>query len=341
MDSAELRMAPVRVAPVTSLQAGRPTRGVVRAGLCVALLALVGCQTVSDREIKTGGNQGSAAVKTDATSTAQLLELDRLVDRYLADLGRPGVEAQRDRAIRRPAIEARVAALIEDLLKLASSPEEGVRRHVAVKALGFSDDPRAPMALVATLGNPTDARMLTLSTFSLSRIRSADTPTERLVDLIAHVDADVRNNSILALWHVMEARLAAGRSPLPPLGADRARSYLEVTLFEPEDPYIRGHSAAALGALGDARSVDPLLNLLRDPHAFVRTHTSLALGNLGDPRAIPSLVERIDETDKGTPRSAVVAALSMLIEASGRAVPEGLGDNQRAWRAFIERGGGR
>ena len=37
-------------------------------------------------------------------------------------------------------------------------------------------------------------------------------------------------------------------------------------------------SLAALGALGDPRGVDPLLNLLRDRHPVVRTHTALALG---------------------------------------------------------------
>jgi HEAT repeat protein len=95
-----------------------------------------------------------------------------------------------------------------------------------------------------------------------------------------------------------------------------------------------------MGALGDRRGVDPLLNLLRDTHPFVRTQTALALGKLQDRRAIDALVDVIDETPRGTVRDAVLLGISLLLEQLGHTVPESLPDDERAWRAFVERTAG-
>jgi HEAT repeat protein len=146
---------------------------------------------------------------------------------------------------------------------------------------------------------------------------------------------DVRVNVLLALWHVLEARADAGKMN-DPAARDRVLPVLETALFDGEDPLARGHAAAAMGALGDARGVDPLLNLLRDKHPFVRSHTALALGKLGDRRAIRPLVEVIDETPRG-PRGAVTLGLAALLEKQGVRVPDDLPDDQRVWAELVQR----
>jgi HEAT repeat protein len=92
-----------------------------------------------------------------------------------------------------------------------------------------------------------------------------------------------------------------------------------------------------MGALGDARGVDPLLNLLRDANPVVRMHTALALGKLGDRRAIRPLVSVIDETPRGSPRSAVLLGLTILLEAEGLKVPSDLSDIERNWEEYVQR----
>ena len=148
---------------------------------------------------------------------------------------------------------------------------------------------------------------------------------------------DVRNNSLLALWHVLDTRTEKGAAPLDDATRERALAAIENALFEPDAPLVRGHAAAAMGALGDPRGVDPLLNLLRDTNVFVRTQTALALGKLGDRRAVEPLVDIIDETDPGNVRDAVILGISLLIEKQGFIVPQSLPADERSWRAFKDR----
>ena len=113
------------------------------------------------------------------------------------------------------------------------------------------------------------------------------------------------------------------------------RSLIETALFDAADPMIRANAAAAIGALGDPRGVDPLVNILRDDNPLVRTMTAIALGKLGDEKAIPSLVKVIDSTGPGTPRRAVLLALTTLLEKKGFNAPADLGDTQRAWEQYV------
>ena len=264
-----------------------------------------------------------------------LLSLDRRVDEFVFLGTQPGEKARDDRAVAQSAIEAVTTQYLDRLLVLVADPDDPARRRIAAKSLGFTTDRRATPALIDCLRS-NDAVLQTGAAFAIARRRDPDTPLPPLLDAARAADVDVRVIALLALWHVLGARAEAGK-PLDPAARDAVLPVLETALFDPDDPMVRAHAAAAMGALGDPRAVDPLLNVLRDEHPAVRTHTALALGKLGDRRAIRPLVDVIDETPRGSPRGAVLLGISLLLEHEGIATPPDMPDTRRAWSDLIQR----
>lgn len=73
--------------------------------------------------------------------------------------------------------------------------------------------------------------------------------------------------------------------------SERARL---MTQLASADPLVRRESVAALGWLGGADVVEPLLRALQDPDASVRERAAWGLGRTGDPRAVGALLDAID-----------------------------------------------
>lgn len=67
--------------------------------------------------------------------------------------------------------------------------------------------------------------------------------------------------------------------------------------FEPEAHYFRCSAASALGKMGDKRTVEPLIEALRDSFSDVRYHAAGALGEIGDSRAVEPLIEALGDED--------------------------------------------
>jgi HEAT repeat protein len=326
-----------------------------RSAALAVVAALAGCasQPVSPVQPDSKPADASAAPKpSDAEAAAQrevrlarvLINIDERVDRYVALVPQPGEDLRSERNLLRSSLAAQVAEFKRELIALAGDASNPERRRVAAKALAFCDDPAAVPVLVKCLGESGDLRLLTNATYALGRIHSAATDTAPLLQLVHHPDADVRSNTLMALWHIFDARRAIGASPLDPVVQRNMMTAIEPALFDPNDPIIRAHAAAVIGALGDPRGVDPLLNLLRDEHPLVRTQTAIALDKLGDPKAIPALVKVLDTTPVGTARRVVVLAIVSLFERQGIHPPESLGDETRAWERWIreqETSGGR
>jgi len=63
------------------------------------------------------------------------------------------------------------------------------------------------------------------------------------------------------------------------------------------DASVRQAVANALGKVGDARAVEPLLAQLSDPTASVRQAVINALVRIGDPRAVEPLLARLNDPD--------------------------------------------
>ena len=69
--------------------------------------------------------------------------------------------------------------------------------------------------------------------------------------------------------------------------------------------YIRKSAARGLGALGDARAVEPLIKRLNeDPSVYVRRECVYALQKIGDVRAFPYIAELLDDNAVSIRRAA-------------------------------------
>jgi HEAT repeat protein len=99
----------------------------------------------------------------------------------------------------------------------------------------------------------------------------------------------------------------------------------------------------ALGWLGDARAVEPLIGMLQDESDLVRMQAAAALGWIGSPKAITPLVELINEDTPWVP----VAAVNALSQINDPLAAQALNDTalggpeqmrQRARQALMLRG---
>jgi HEAT repeat protein len=90
---------------------------------------------------------------------------------------------------------------------------------------------------------------------------------------------------------------------------------------EKDDPRVRRYLALALGRVGDARAVAPLLKLVSERDAATDSETLIysiwALGALRDEAAVPELVRLAGSEDPGV-RKAAVHALGALPGAAAR-----------------------
>lgn len=91
---------------------------------------------------------------------------------------------------------------------------------------------------------------------------------------------------------------------------------IEAMSFSPST-YEREEAVRWLGRLGDARALDPLINLL--PEAHTRHLAVLALGEIGDPRAFEALSQVLDYERNTNVRDGVVRGLGVL--GDQRALP--------------------
>ena len=305
--------------------------------LCLsASFVVAGCVTESAIEPIETTTETTVEVANRAEYGRSLQLLDRHVAKYVFWKSQPGDDASRERYVERSAAVSLVRLFQDQLIASAGDSSDLGRQRIAAAALAFSTEPQAVSTLTSLLDRRGDTRLMVNATFALAELRKASTAAQPLIDMLSHPDADVRNNALLALRNTMEARRVTGALALEPTQRAEAIPMIEAALFEPGDAQIRGHAAACLGTLRDPNSVEPLLNLLPDPDPFVRTRTALALGNIGDARAITGLVAVIDETPRGTPRSAVTTALAVIVERTGRTIPPYIEQTERAWMTFLK-----
>ena len=64
-----------------------------------------------------------------------------------------------------------------------------------------------------------------------------------------------------------------------------------------EARWVRWNAAEALGQIGDARAVVPLIDALKDGNPEVRCSAATALGNLGDERTVIPLISVLMDND--------------------------------------------
>ena len=82
---------------------------------------------------------------------------------------------------------------------------------------------------------------------------------------------------------------------------------------------VRSNAAAALGEIGDAQAVEPLIRALGDAEYWVRSRAdTAALGEIGDVLAVAPLIQALSDAD-------------MLVRAGAAEALGEIGD-ARPWR---------
>jgi len=95
-------------------------------------------------------------------------------------------------------------------------------------------------------------------------------------------------------------------------GLIKALSYKKDST-EWEDTAVRERAAEALGKIGDARAVEPLIATLKDSDVGVRWTAAEALGKLGDARAIEPLIATLHH-DNDRMHNSAAEALGKLVD---------------------------
>ncbi len=74
-----------------------------------------------------------------------------------------------------------------------------------------------------------------------------------------------------------------------------------------KDKYVRYSAAEALGYIGDAKAIEPLIQILNDKDSDVRSYAAEALGYIGDARAVKSLSLALKDRDENVRQYAAAA----------------------------------
>jgi HEAT repeat protein len=118
--------------------------------------------------------------------------------------------------------------------------------------------------------------------------------------MAAHIVAALETDSLDDHQRALFVRLL-GRTATN----DRAEMMIDVLLHG--SPVIQGAAAEALGYIGDARGVNPLLLLLHDSSDELREIAAEALGRIGDARAFESILPLLKDENEWVRRAAAVA----------------------------------
>ena len=237
----------------------------------------------------------------------------------LVDLFRSGTFAERERSARVLARIGQPAALpLSALAQERSTPPE--LKAASAHMLGLIADPQAVPALVTLLS---DDRYFVREQASFALGRIGQPAIDELIDMSGSPAPATRQAAVSALGTACaeiarRARVASGGSPAsadPP----EVRRSIDTILNSLKDSTV-GVRTAAIHALGDAgspRAVAPLIALLEDESSTMRGEASLALGKLHN-LAVPAL---ISELGSGKPSTRKLAAEALGETGSKDAVP--------------------
>jgi HEAT repeat protein len=200
------------------------------------------------------------------------------------------------------------------LIDLLSADNADVRRRAAA-ALGrltdHDDREEIVAALAATVERADDDRVLGAAVDALEE--HGEGALRTLIGRLTGVDLD----DDAADWVRAKAFVRALEAGLPELRMAAANALGEigdadaleplVERFGDPDPRVRARAARACGAIGDPRATEPLTDLLSDPSAGVRREAADALGRIGSRAALQALLELYDDDSEPVRRIAVGA----------------------------------
>jgi HEAT repeat protein len=186
-----------------------------------------------------------------------------------------------------------------DLLIIALQDKDDDIRKKALRALGKKGDPREVLPIAAALkdGNP-EIRLESASALKRTGDEGAVKP---LIDTLEDENAKVREEAAGAL-------AAIGSPSVAPL----------INVLAVGRKTSRQYAARALGTIGDARSIEPLITALKDEDWKVVKASALSLGKIGATSALDPLIALLEEKDPNI-REGAAEALGKI--GDRRAVP--------------------
>jgi HEAT repeat protein len=273
-------------------------------------------------------------------------DLDAQVDAKmaLAELGEPAVES--------------LIALLEDDSKCDIW-------WLMADALGRIGDRRAVKPLVQLLNNPLSFDIMALlsrkyAVWALANLKDAqavDTliailhekkrvmDDDDVVTVSDEPDHEIIEAAIGALTEIGDPRaiepivnrlLEGDTWPYGGILAPWGSTAFELLLkaLDSQDDATRATAAYFLGQFGDARAVEPLIDLLgRDASNKVRDSAAYALGELRDKRAVDALVAALKDPDEGTRAEAAFSLEKIGDERSIPALAEAVSDEHPSVRS--------
>jgi len=214
--------------------------------------------------------------------------MDEGWDRAILAAMEDGAPAVRERAIRLAARYLEPAVLVE----LVADGANAVRRNAGLSAL----ERQGPYALPDLVGLLAHAEA-ELTMFALQTLtRIGDTAAARaMLPLVHHSDPNVAQSAVEAVG--------------------RLRSPDAVTVLLPllkGDLWIQLASISALGEIGDARAIEPLVALI--PDSIVADTAVEALQQIASPDSLEPLLALLPRVRERSLRDAIMLALGVVIE---------------------------
>ncbi len=178
-------------------------------------------------------------------------------------------------------------------------------RYAAAWALGKTGNERAVEPLIRVLSD--DDPWVSESAIRALGVIGDERAVEPLIKALGDEDA----NAVAAWWgSASGAAATVGRPPPPrvPVRESAAGALGKIGDARAVEPLIKAlrddnedvcsSAAEALGQIGDARAVEPLINALRDNKRWVRQHAADALGQIGDARAVEPLINALGDNER-------------------------------------------
>ncbi len=185
----------------------------------------------------------------------------------------------------------------EALGRLVGNDENAVLRNSALAALERQGPYATPHLVSLARGKNLEVAMFAVQI--LSRIKDPST-VEALLPLVEHPDSNVAQAAIEAL------------------GALKAREAVPALIHRLDaDLWLQFAAVAALGEIGDARAVEPLLDAI--PNEMLSEPAVEALGRIAAPESLPRLLALLADHDRLPLRDFVLRAVAVVLE--GHAVP--------------------
>lgn len=262
-------------------------------------------------------------------------DLDGYTKRYMDARAQGTITAWE--SLHRTILTPMVRKNMDELVRTSASDAEPQFRILAVRGLGFAEDKaRAGTALLDLLSE-SEPNLLSSALASLYILGASDTPLGPLVALLNHEDPDVRSNDALALFATLRARRQNGRVPSTSDVREASGRLVYLVTNVEEDEFVRGHAAAALGAIGDPAAADILTNLLEDPSSVVRTRAAEGLGQIGQEGAVIPLIDALHRARSPNEAVVIAAALEKIAQIRGHYCDaKVLGTDSKNWAAWYE-----